>query len=120
MAQTLQHAKPCMLLWADTGVEGGAGPPQIATVPNGCQLFQIHAFAQDLPNAPHNPSLTASADSHMFCSTALRKQLKELFGHWQSVFDSRTQLPFSYVMYTSGSTGQPVGVCGTESGQSLK
>ena len=51
--------------------------------------------------------------------SAVWQQLQHYLQKWQAACNGARMLPFCYVMYTSGSTGQPAAVCGTEAGQLL-
>lgn len=45
--------------------------------------------------------------------------MQALVNEWQAAVRGGEDLPFCYMMFTSGSTGQPCGVCGTEAGDAL-
>lgn len=116
----LHHAKPWGVIWADTSIKGGFGP--LPGLPHNCQAIQfVPSIPRHLPPQRHADVLHATdiaqelADKPTSkCKTA--PILDELVAQWHAAVRGSALLPFCYVMHTSGSTGQPNGVCGTEAG----
>lgn len=116
-ARLLHHARPQILIWASQDNAGGAGPINPAGLPDGCHPMLM-------PN-PYMPTHNAAIDKRPTRHTSnqsdrdkqVQQQLPKLVAEWQKLTADKPKLPFCYVMYTSGSTGSPAGVCGTETGQ---
>ena len=120
LALVLEEARPAALLWADPSVPGGHGKPPLAAAdscggsssggtgrgsagPAVLQLTAAHlagsgagSGGEALPAGPGWVALAAPGPS------------------------APPPLPYCYVLYTSGSTGAPLGVCGTEEGAPLQ
>lgn len=115
-AKLLQHAQPHTLIWASPDVIGGAGLTDLAGLPAGCHPVQIHN-PHILPQNAANDQASAKDTSDKSANTKHdHQQLSELVEEWQQQTADKPWLPFCYVMYTSGSTGSPAGVRGTETG----
>lgn len=114
-AQTLRHAQPSLLIWADMDAAGGIGPLVAADMPPGCLSYKIDMEHQ-LYQAPEGRLATSCQGSELLHSKPAFQQLDAAFARWQSSCLGQPKLPYCYVMYTSGSTGKPAGVCGTEAG----
>lgn len=118
IARLLQHSQPQILIWGTPDSAGGVGPIDPSGLPDGCQAVQmptLHMPPHD-PASGKRPSIDTSEhmsdrDKHV------QQLLAELVAEWQKLIAGRPKLPFCYVMHTSGSTGTPAGVCGTETGQ---
>ena len=91
--QRLQHvceqAQPTVVLWATAGAApaGGLGPPPFA----GFRLLQLPPLAE-------------------------LASVLQLDGQVQQQQQQTIEPPYCYVLFTSGSTGEPLGVCGTARG----
>lgn len=116
IAKLLQQAQPNVLIWASPDSTGGAGPFDPAGLPTGCQPVQMLNPLRS-PQEPANDlaSIIDAADNSARAQH-VGQQLSELVVKWQKLTAGMCWLPFCYVMYTSGSTGSPVGICGTETG----
>lgn len=116
-AKLLQHAQPKTLIWANADSAGGAGLIDLAVLPAGCQPVQM-PNPDILPqNAPDDQASFVRGTSDKSANTEhAHQQLSELVAEWCQLTAGKPWLPFCYVMHTSGSTGSPAGVCGTETG----
>ena len=110
-AKLLQHGPPCTILWATSDAIGGAGPIDPVGLPDGCQPVQMPTTH----TSPPDPASDRQTDS-AYRDKHVQQQLTGLVTNGQELTAGRPKLPFCYVMYTSGSTGSPAGVCGTETG----
>ena len=108
VTKVLQLAKPSLLLWADPHTEGGAGPLDPAALPDNCIPFQLQGAGLCLS------SFQTALQTHSPAN--YKEELAGLYAEWQGLVANSPGLPFCYVLYTSGSTGAPAGVCGTEAG----
>ena len=118
----VRHANLTGLIWADSTISGGLGPLQ--DLPDTCHSIQFNLETTLHPHPGQHPTAFSAANSAIIASTlsvgqqTFDAELRNLVLAWQQSVDGSSLLPFCYVMYTSGSTGQPLGVCGTEAGWS--
>ena len=112
----LQQAQPHTLIWAGPECTGGAGPFDPAGLSHGCQPVQMPNSLGSLQEPANDQTSTRDIADNSANAKHVSQQLSELAVHWQQLTAGKPWLPFCYVMYTSGSTGSPAGVCGTETG----
>ena len=118
--KVLQQAQPCTLIWASLSIQGGAGPVDTTRLSAGCHTVQMPALSKSAQGAADAARATAQSSKMPGAEPAVaqnvHEQLVQEVADWQAITVDKPQLPFCYVMYTSGSTGSPAGVCGTEAG----
>lgn len=125
LAKVLQHAQPCLLIWATPDTQGGAGPVNSPVLPAGCHAIQMQNASESERSpakaivssneAPDNSDGDKPVFEHVHAEH-VQQQLATEFAAWQTITAESPKLPFCCVMYTSGSTGTPAGVRGTEAG----
>ena len=94
LQQVVSLSQAQAVLYAPEEATGGLGRPAV----EGCRLVRAPAAASRPPPAPPPPA-----------------QAEELGGP-EAPEGEGQRLPYVYVMFTSGSTGAPLGVLGTEEG----
>ena len=118
----LQKLQPQVLLWAPASVSGGRGPPPAAHCPTGVRtvevasgLLESRAMSQSGPWGSAPTQEAADPAGREDAAGAL-PQHAALVSAWQAATHGGAALPFCYVMLTSGTSGSPAAVCGTEQG----